>query len=150
MSDHEEHREDPLEYMEELSRAYREAFRKRLEKGDVTLSPEKREGIARMQWEIARIAERLRRFLDGEEKKELCQTIGESAEEILTYLRYREEDALPTTRLPAERANEMLIRCVLLANRSLTLLLRHTRADERLVFLVLSETSALYALASIR
>jgi len=150
MEEKEDRAEAPFAYMEELSRAYQEAFLKRLEKKECELSPEKREYLLHLQWELSRAASRLSRLFVREEKKELSHMVIESADEILTKLQFREESPLPLNRFPSQRVEEILIRSVLLANRSLNLLLRHGQSEDRFIFLVLSEISALYAIASIR
>ena len=138
-----------LGYMEELSKAYREAFAKRLSCHGKELSEEKRNAILRMQTELSRIAGKLAIAFHAEEKKELARMIKESAEETLRVLCYDEEETFsadPITPLPPA---VLLSRAVMLTNRCLNLILRHTTCDERLFQLILSEISALYAIAAI-
>lgn len=140
---------ESFSYMEELSKAYKEAFAKRLAGRAPCLNEEKRELLIKMQLEISRAAGKLALALSSEEKKELARMIKESAEETLRALAYDEEETFfadPINPLPPSL---LLSRAVLLANRSLNLLVRHTRFDETPIFLVLSELSALYALAAI-
>ena len=68
--------------------------------------------------------------------------IAESAEECLRLIgkKGESEETSPAPTLP---------RAVLLANRSFNLLIRHTREQSPLTSLILSELSALYALAAI-
>lgn len=135
-------------YMEELSKAYAEAFRKRLAGKSRSLSEEKRTAIGEMQSELSRAAGRIALGMADSEKKELARMLKESAEEMLSLL---ETDEIAFVADP-ERTPPLsatLVHATMLANRSLNLLIRHTQADERLMFLVLSELSALYALAAI-
>ena len=129
-------------YMEELSRAYREALTRRITARESVLSEEKRELLGAMQREIRAIAEVTMREDRREDRRELALMICESAEECLDLLS------------PSEEAKENtppfgLSRAVLLGNRSLNLLVRHAREENKLTMLVLSELSCLYALAAI-
>ena len=138
-----------LGYMEELSKAYREAFAKRLSARRKELSEEARGAIMRMQADLSRIAGKLALSFRAEEKKELARMIKESAEETLRALVYDEEErfaADPADPLPPA---VLFSRAVILANRCLNLILRHKECDERLFQLILSEISALYAIAAI-
>ena len=134
--------------MEELSEAYQAAFAKRLAIGQSSLSEEKRTAIIRMQLELSRTAGKLALAFRSEEKKELARMIKESAEETLRALHYDEEEVFsadPITPLPPA---VLLARAVMHANRSLNLLLRHKEADQRIFDLILSELSAIYAIAA--
>ena len=140
--------ENGFGYMEELSAAYAKAFRKRLAGKTRVLSEEKRAAIAEMQSEISRAAGRIAILSADEEKRELARMIKESAEETLRLL---ESDEIAftadPTRMPSLSA--LLSRATLLANRCLNLLVRHAEADERIALQILSELSALYAIAAI-
>lgn len=134
---------DDFGYMEELSRAYRDALTKRIAPRPV-LPEEKKEAISAMQREIKETAERAFRSETREERRELALMIKESAEEALELLG---ESGVPISeKVPAARA---LARAVMLANRSLNLLVRHAKEQSPLLSLILSELSALYALAAI-
>ena len=130
-------------YMEELSRAYREALAKRIVRAS-ELPDEKKEAIAAMQREIKEIGERVLHGEVREERRELSLMIKESAEEMLNVL--GKSEGTPAETVPAERA---LARAVMLANRSLNLLVRHAKEQSQLLNLIFSELSALYALAAI-
>lgn len=145
----ENERKDPFSYMEKLSQAYEEAFSKRLKKVSPPFSPEKRELLVKMQCEISRIAGKLAVATGQEEKKELARMIKESAEESLRALRYDEEEPFGTDDLAMLPPALLSARAVLLANRSLNLVVRHTTCDAKLFPLLCSELSALYALAAI-
>ena len=139
----------PLDYMEELSEAYKAAFARRLAKGQSSLSEEKRRAIVRMQLELSRAAGKLALAFRSEEKKELARMIKESAEEALRAVNYDEEEVFsadPITPLPPA---VLLTRAVMCANRSLNLLLRHRETDQKIFDLILSEISAIYAIAAI-
>ncbi len=139
----------PFDYMEALSKAYGEAFSKRLRKTDADLSEEKRAALVKMQLDLSRSGGRLAVIFAQEEKKELSRMIKESAEESLRYLRYDEEEVFETDPFASLPPAAILSHAVLLANRSLNLLIRHTLSDEKPVRLVLSELSAIYALAAL-
>ena len=141
--------ENPFEYMEALSKAYGEALSKRLHRGECDLSEEKRAALIKMQLDLSRSGGRLAVIFAQEEKKELSRMIKESAEESLRYLRYDEEEVFETDPFASLSPAAILSHAVLLANRSLNLLIRHTLSDEKPVRLVLSELSAIYALAAL-
>ena len=146
--DQEARTEDTFGYMEELSKAYKEAFAKRLAKNQASLPEEKRDAIAKMQGEIAACAAEIGAAAPPV-KKEFAAMIKESAEEVL-HLLSESETPLPTQEEAASRPlSYLLTQCVILANRSLNLLTRHTENADRIVFVILSELSALYALAAI-
>ena len=151
MSDEEKRNETdhPFDYMEDLSKAYEESFAKRLRSKRDPLPEEKRDLLARMQLEVRRVASRLASVLPSEEKKELARMIEESAEETLQALRYDEKEVYPSDPFVTLPIVLALSRAVLLANRCLNLLVRHREAEERIAHLLLSELSALYALAAI-
>ena len=132
-------------YMEELSKAYEATFAKRLAR-PYGLEEEKRELIAAMQSEIKCAAERAYASARSEESKELLLMLRESAEECLHVLSL-EEMSKSKTNVPD---GALLSHALILANRSYNLLLRHTRECSPLTMLILSELSALYALAAIR
>ena len=134
--------EDNFGYMEQLARAYREALTKRLT-GRPSLSDEKKGLLAAMQREIKGIAWRVYQAEKREERRELSLMVTESAEECLRLL--EEEGGEGAEVRPAP----LLARAVLLANRCLNLLIRHARETSLLTTLVMSELSALYALAAI-
>ena len=144
-----EEKEESFPYMEKLSQAYAEAFAKRLRHSEEPLPQEKRELIVKMQCEISRTAGKLAVATAREERKELSRMIKESAEETLRVLRYDEEEPFGSDSLAALPPSLLLARAVLLANRCLNLLIRHTGTDTKLLPLVLSELSAIYALAAI-
>ena len=131
-------------YMEQLSKAYEAAFSERRKASD--LPEEKRELLLKMQHEIALTAKSAALSFGDPAKKELALMVKESAEEILAAL---SSDELPSSQSGA-MPESALSRAVLLANRSLNLLLRHNRCIRSETMLVLSELSALYALAAIR
>ena len=135
------------DYMEELSKAYREAFRKRLASTAHSLPEEKRAALGEMQSELSRTAGKIALLSPSGEKKELACMLKESAEEILSLL----ETEISFTADPEETPplSAMLTRATMLANRCLNLTVRHTRSNERIVHLLLSELSALYAFAAI-
>ena len=137
--------DSPFGYMEELSKAYQEAFTERLARQKFPLPEEKKGLIGRMQEEISRTAGRIAIGFREETKKELARMVKESAEETLRAIEYDEEPDFTTD--PTERStlSELLSRAVLLANRSLNLLVRHTRPNEKAAFLILSELSASYS-----
>ena len=128
-------------YMTKLSEAYKRAF---AERKPFALDKEKRLYLARMQRETEEIAKTLANYFEREEKKELALMLQKSANDAAMLLgeceAYEGEAEPPATSL--------LTRAVLLANRSLNAL-----ADERscgkLYHCILSEISALYALAAI-
>ena len=136
-------------YMEELSKAYAEAFAGRLAGKNRSLSEEKRAAIAKMQAEISRDAGRIAVASREEEKKELARILKESAEEVLRVIGCDEEPNFVRDPVPMPSIAALLSRATLLANRCLNLLLRHREAEARPVFLILSELSALYAFAAI-
>ena len=137
-------KESDFGYMEELSKAYEAALAKRLTRP--SLPEEKRAAVASMQREISEAAERVYPSAQSEEKKELLTMLKESAHECLTLL---EAENLPS--VPSRVPDAFLLsRAVILANRTLNLLVRHTKETSPLVFIILSELSALYALAAIR
>lgn len=129
-------------YMEELSRAYREALTRRIRPRESELPEEKRDLLGAMQREIVVIALSAVREEKREERREIALMIRESAEECLAALS-QGTDIEEGTPPPS------LARAVLLANRSLNLLVRHAREESKLTMLVLSELSCLYALAAI-
>ena len=131
-------------YMEELSKAYESALAKRLTR-PYGLNEEKREIIAAMQSEIKYAAERTYPASGSEERKELLLMLRESAEECLHAL--SAEEKVPSKQSVPDAA--LLSHALMLANRSYNLLLRHTKECSPLSMLVLSELSALYALAAI-
>jgi len=141
-------KESGFEYMEGLSRAYEEAFRKRLEGKTHALEGEKRAALCRMQGEISRTAGRIAILSSENEKKELARMVKESAEEILRLLD-SEEIAFSADPTQTPPISALLSRTTLLANRCLNLIVRHRETDERLFFLITSELSALYAIAAI-
>ena len=134
--------EDNFGYMEELARAYRETLTKRLT-GQPALEGEKRDALAAMQRELREIAKRAYKAEKREERRELSLMIAESAEECLRLLGTPNETPVGDSPAPT------LPRAVVIANRSLNILIRHTREGSLLTNLVLSELSALYALAAI-
>ncbi|MBQ7712353.1 MAG: hypothetical protein IJT69_00905 [Clostridia bacterium] len=134
-------------YMEELSKAYAEAFRKRLAGNTRILPEEKRVAIAEMQRELSRTAGKLALLSPTNEKKELARMLKESAEETLSLL--ETEESFVADPAKAASLSALLTRATMLGNRCLNLLVRHTRSDERLVHLILSELSVLYAFAAI-
>lgn len=138
---------NPFAYMEELSKAYREAFLKRLAKAQNPLSEEKCAALCSFQQEIAGLAEAAASTFDDLQKKELAAMAKESAEECLRLLGKKEEKR--TTEQKAGTVSNLLSRAVLLANRSLNLVVRHAEFDDKTAFLILSELSALYAIAAI-
>ena len=142
-------RDGSLAYMEELSKAYEEAFAKRLTVKRNRLPEEKRNAIGEMQAEISRIAGKIALLSTVDEKKELARMVKESAEETLRAIEYEAEPAFtadPTTPTPPAL---LLARATLLSNRCLNLTVRHTDFDAKVAFLLLSELSALYAFAAI-
>ena len=139
--DRESERADDFGYMEELSRAYREALTRRITSRESSISEEKRDLLGTIQREILYIAESTAREERGEARRELALMIRESAEECLRALSIEAKGESAT--LPS------LSRAVLLANRALNLLIRHAREESKLTTFVLSELSALYALAAI-
>ena len=138
-----------FEYMEELSKAYREAFAKRLIQRQTTLPEEKRDAICKMQTELTHIVEVLSRTMHSEIRKELAAMARESAEEFLRLLSDGKEQVRTPGSMPNLPLTAVLPRATLLANRSLNLLVRHSEPPDRMIFLILSELSALYALAAI-
>ena len=141
MAEEEKSREgsEDLGYMEELSRAYEAAFRKRIARS-IPLSEEKRALLLSQQADLYRTAEALSRSFHSTERKEISLFLKESAEECISLLKGEFPVPLaPPLSLP---------QAVLSANRSLNLLVRHREGSDRAVSLVLSELSALYALAS--
>ena len=145
MSENEKHPESDFGYMDELSRAYEAAFAKRLKKNE--LSNEKRELLFKMQTELISVAEEVREKEGSEERKELALMLFESARECARL--YGEESAGINEKKEGVPRAVLLARAVLLCNRSLNLLLRHEDGKEKGVLLILSELSALYALAAI-
>ena len=141
--------EDNFEYMEELSKAYREAFAKRIAEHKPELSEEKRNALTAMQWELARGAALLRRAFPTSEKQELAAMLKESAEECLRLLGYTESEVFSAADLTSLPLAAILTRAVMLANRSLNFAVRHAGASSQLQILILSELSVLYALAAI-
>ena len=135
-------------YMEELSRAYAEAFQKRIAGKNRALPEEKRDAVARLQGEISRTAGRITMLSSDERKKELARMVKESAEEVLRALDVQEV-AFHADPLQTPPFSALLSQATLHANRCLNLLVRHTEADERVTFLILSELSALYGIAAI-
>ena len=150
MTENEEQNEqkNDFEYMEALSKAYEEAFAKRLKKA-VRLPEEKRNLIAKMQAEIDGLLALLSRTMHSDVRKELASMVRESATEVLRRLSEEEKPAAAAGSLPNLPLTALLPRATLLANRSLNLLVRHGEATDRTAFLILSELSALYALAAI-
>ena len=143
----EDRREENFDYMEKLSEAYASAFAKRIAETAPPIPEEKRDLLVKMQREIAQISEAILPACKGEERKELTLMIRESAEEILTLFGAEREAAKrPYASLPPAL---LLPRGVLLANRSLNAIIRHSKTDQRLLPLLLSELSAFYALAAI-
>lgn len=140
---------DEFEYMEQLSKAYREAFAKRLIKKQSAFPEEKRAALSKMQAEEHRLAGMIAGGLSTEESRELAEMIKESASECLALLSFDENTVLPIPDLSTPHPARLLSRAVILANRCLNLLTRHTEGEPRLIFLILSELSALYALAAI-
>ena len=138
---------DNFEYMEALSKAYEEAFAKRLKKPS-RLPEEKRDLIVKMQWEIDGLLALLCRAMHSDARKELGSMIRESATEVLRLLSAENAEDNART-LPNLPLTALLPRATLLANRSLNLLIRHGDTAEQMTFLILSELSALYALAAI-
>ncbi|HCU56184.1 MAG TPA: hypothetical protein DIC18_02480 [Clostridiales bacterium] len=141
--------ENSFAYMEELSKAYTAAFAKRIKNSACPLSEEKKQLLLELQSEIARIATKVTASCRTEEQKELSSMIKESAEEAIGYI-WEKQPERPEEETPFLPAALLLSRAVILANRSLNLLIRHTMYDEKLFALFLSELSALYALAAIR
>ena len=141
--------ESTFGYMEELSKAYREAFAKRLAQRKPVLPEEKRDAIARMQADLSVVADFARRKTNTNEQKELLSMVGESAQEVLRLLCIEQTQFSPSKDVSSFPVSALLMRGVMLGNRSLNLLVRHGEADGQLAFLILSELSALYALAAI-
>ncbi len=147
MSEKENSSGNPFAYMEELSKAYHEAFLKRVAKRTFPLQEEKRAALCSFQGEIARLADAALPALENEYKKELALMAKESAEECLRLLGKEGDERVAE---PKPAALPLLLsRAVLLANRSLNVLVRHAEADDKTAFLILSELSALYAIAAI-
>lgn len=140
--------ESGFEYMEGLSKAYAEAFRKRLAGKSLALPEEKRAVITEMQREISRAAGRVAILSAEDAKKELARMIKESAEEILG-LTESEEITFSADPPNAPPLAALLARATLLANRCLNLVVRHAEATPRIFSLIVSELSALYAIAAI-
>lgn len=128
-------------YMAKLSEAYKRAF---AERKPFALDEEKRLYIAKMQRETAEIARTLAGYFEREEKKELALMLQKSASDAVLLLGECEACAEDTARPAAS----LLTRAVLLANRSLNAL-SEAKAAGKLYHCVLSEISALYALAAI-
>ena len=141
--------DNPFGYMEELSKAYKQAFAERIAGKKRLLSEEKRSAIAEMQGEISRAAGRIAVLSSENRKKELARMVKESAEETLRALDFDREPIFAADALPGPSAGVLLSRATLLANRCLNLLVRHTETEPRTIFLILSELSALYAFAAI-
>lgn len=140
--------EDTFGYMEQLSKAYKEAFAKRIARKDAIVPEEKRDAIINMQEEIAACAAEIGAAVPPV-KKEFVAMIKESAEEVLHLLSKGEKTLLTQEKAASRPLSYLLTQCVILANRSLNLLTRHTENADRIVFVILSELSALYALAAI-
>lgn len=143
MSDRDNGGEMPsdLGYMEELSRAYAAALKRRLERSTLPSLPEEKVALLlSLQREIWSAAASLLPYCKSEERRELTLLLRESAEECIT---------LCAGETPKEVGNTTLSRAVLAANRALNLLIRHRDGQDRLLYLILSELSALYALAAI-
>jgi len=145
MSEEKLHEESGKEYdyMEELSKAYAAAFANRLERHP-DLPEEQRDLLAKMQHEIYRLGESISNTTSRAENKELALLLRESAKECMRLFHADERTTQPMP-LPSHL---WLPRAVLLANRSLNLL-RHLEGNSHAITLILSELSALYALAAI-
>ena len=139
---------EDFSYMEALSKAYEEAFAKRL-KRSLRLSEEKRDLVVEMQREIDGLLGLLSRTMHSDVRKELASMIRESASEILHLISEDGTDAATANAPSNLPLTALLPRATLLANRSLNLLIRHGENTDRIVLLILSELSALYALAAI-
>ena len=141
--------EEDFGYMVELSKAYQEAFSKRIAGKKNPLSEEKRALLATMQGELSRTGGKVALALREEEKKELARMLKESAEEFLRALAWEEEPDFTPDPYVLKPLPFLLARATLLANRSLNLLIRHGECDDKLFRLVTSELSALYAIAAL-
>ena len=141
--------EEGFGYMEELSKAYREAFSKRLASKKDILSEEKRALLTSMQGEISLAGGKIALAVREEEKKELARMLKESAEECLGVLAGEEEPRFLPDPYAAKPLSFLLARATLLANRALNLLVRHGTCDDKLFRLITSELSALYAIAAL-
>lgn len=139
---------EDFSYMEALSKAYEEAFAKRL-KRSLRLSEEKRDLVVEMQREIDGLLALLSRTMHSDVRKELASMIRESSSEILHLISEDGTDAATASAPSNLPLTALLPRATLLANRSLNLLIRHGENTDRIVLLILSELSALYALAAI-
>ena len=128
-------------YMAKLSEAYKRAF---AEKKPFVQDKEKRLYLARMQREMKRIATALAGYFEREEKRELALMLQKSAGDAAAMLGECEECAAEAERPAAS----LLVRAVLLANRSLNAL-ADQRSCGKLYHCILSEICALYALAAI-
>lgn len=143
-------KEEPADfgYMNELLKAYNESLRKK--KAQNELSDEKKAYIASAERRVKEIASSIAARAPLAEIKELAFMAKESAEGCLNVI--GEED--PSEEKPRDYANfplpALLSRAVLLANRALNALVRNGRGNDRAISLILSQLSALYAIAAIR
>ena len=135
-------------YMNDLLKAYEETLAKKKAKRE--LSEEKKNYVASAEKRVKEICAAVAERAPLAEVKELSLMAKESAEQCLRAIGETEDEESRTRDYANYPLPSLLARCVLLANRALNTLVRNGRGCEKEITLILSQLSALYAIAAIR
>lgn len=134
-------------YMNEMLKAYRESLAaKRAEK---ELSEEKKTFVASAERRVKQLCAAIAGRAALSEIKELAFMAKESADRFLKEIGETEDRESSAREFGDYPLPSLLSRCVLLANRALNAFVRHGKGNEKAITLLLSQLSALYAIAAI-